>query len=92
LRNELKFGLTFVWRVPKPAGSTTIGTESPNAWATPPNAFSEPGPCCMQKTPIRWPDVSRLTASAMCSPTRSWRTMIVRMSASAAASMIGLTG
>src|SRR5262245_64383344 len=34
----------------------------------------------------------RLTASAMCRPVRSWRTMIVRMSASAAASMIGLTG
>src|SRR5262245_44328074 len=34
----------------------------------------------------------RLTASAMWSPVRSWRTMIVRMSASAAASMIGLTG
>src|SRR5262245_40100364 len=34
----------------------------------------------------------RLTASAMSSPGRSWRTMIVRMSASAADSMIGLTG
>src|SRR4030095_6551375 len=34
----------------------------------------------------------RLTASARCRPVRSWRTMIVRMSASAAASMMGLTG
>ena len=51
-----------------------------------------PGPCCIANTPIRSPEVIRLTASAMCSPVRSWRTMIVRMSASAAASMIGLTG
>src|SRR5713101_2849845 len=46
----------------------------------------------MAKTPIRSPDEMRLTASAMWSPVRSWRTMIVRMSASAAASMMGLTG
>ncbi len=46
----------------------------------------------MANTPIFRPEFSRLKASAMCSPTRSWRTMIVRMSASAAASMIGLTG
>jgi len=46
----------------------------------------------MAKTPIRSPDEMRLTASAMCRPVRSWRTMIVRMSASAAASMMGLTG
>ncbi len=51
-----------------------------------------PGPCCMANTPIFWPEVMRLTASAMCRPVRSWRTMIVRMSASAAASMIGFTG
>ena len=69
-----------------------MGTESPKAWATPPNAFSVPGPCCMAKTPIRSPEVTRLTASAMCRPVRSCRTMIVRMSASAAASMMGLTG
>src|SRR5207253_2482751 len=64
---------------------TTIGTESPKAWATPPNEFSAPGPCCIAKTPMRSPEVTRLRASAMCRPTRSWRTMIVRMSASAAA-------
>src|SRR5689334_2075125 len=46
----------------------------------------------MANTPIRSPEVMRLTASAMCNPVRSWRTIIVRMSASAAASMIGLTG
>ena len=75
-----------------PAGSTTIGTESPYACATPPKEFSAPGPCCMAKTPMRSPDAMRLTASAMWSPVRSWRTMIVLMSASAAASMMGLTG
>jgi negative regulator of sigma E activity len=41
---------------------------------------------------MRPPEVSRLTASAMWSPVRSWRTMMVRMSASAAASMTGFTG
>src|SRR5579883_3026269 len=46
----------------------------------------------MAKTPMRSPDVTRLTASAMCNPVRSCRTMIVRISASAAASMIGFTG
>jgi hypothetical protein len=51
-----------------------------------------PGPDCIANTPISSPEVTRLIASAMCRPMRSWRTMIVRMSASAAASMIGLTG
>ncbi len=46
----------------------------------------------MVNTPIFCPEVMRLTASAMWSPVRSWRTMMVRMSAWAAASMIGLTG
>jgi hypothetical protein len=46
----------------------------------------------MVNTPIFWPEVMRLTASAMWSPVRSCRTMMVRMSAWAAASMIGLTG
>ena len=46
----------------------------------------------MANTPMRSADDTRLIASAMCRPVRSWRTMIVRMSASAAASMIGLTG
>jgi hypothetical protein len=46
----------------------------------------------MANTPMRWPEEMRLTASAMCNPTRSWRTMMVRMSSSAAASMIWLTG
>jgi hypothetical protein len=46
----------------------------------------------MAKTPMRSPEVTRLTASAMWSPVRSCRTMIVRISASAAASMIWLTG
>src|SRR5712692_11515676 len=71
---------------------TTTGQESPNDCATPPKAFSVPGPCCITKTPIFSPELSLPTASHMCSPMRSWRTMIVRMSASAAPSMIGLTG
>src|SRR6185436_15901711 len=71
---------------------TRMGTESPKAWATPPNAFSVPGPCCMTKTPIRSAEVTRLTASAMCKPVRSCLTMIVRMSACADASMMVLTG
>src|SRR2546423_1927170 len=71
---------------------TTSGTPSECAWATAPNEFSVPGPCCMANTPTRSPDVRRLMASAMWMPVRSWRTMIVRMSASAAASISGLTG
>ena len=58
----------------------------------PPNEFSAPGPCCMANTPIFRPDDVRLTASAMCRPVRSWRTMIVRMSAIAAASMNAFMG
>ncbi len=69
-----------------------MGTESPKAWATPPKEFSVPGPCCIAKTPIFRPDVIRLTASAMCSPVRSCRTMMVRMSAAAAASSTWFTG
>ena len=68
------------------------GTESAYACATPPNAFSAPGPICIANTPIFRPDVTRDTASAMCRPVRSWRTMIVRMSTSAADSMMWLTG
>src|SRR5262245_52474681 len=41
---------------------------------------------------MRSPEVTRLTASAMWIPVRSWRTMIVRMSACAEASMTVLTG
>src|ERR671931_860297 len=70
----------------------TIGAVSPYAWATPPNEFSAPGPCCIANTPSCSPDVTRLTASHMWSPVRSCRTMIVRTSAAADASMIGLTG
>ncbi len=69
-----------------------MGADSPQAWATPPKAFSVPGPLCMVNTPSCLPELSRLTASAMCRPVRSWRTITVRMSATAAASMIGLTG
>ena len=83
---ELKFGgMPAIFRG-YPPGITTMGTESPKAWATPPNEFSVPGPCCMQNTPIFRPEVMRLTASAMCSPVRSWRTMMGRMPATAAAS------
>ena len=48
---------------------------------------SEPGPLCMQNTPIRRPLVSRDMASAMCRPMRSWRTMMGRMSTAAQASI-----
>ena len=71
---------------------TRIGTESAYAWATPPNAFSVPGPDCIVNTPMRLPDVIRLIESAMWSPVRSWRTMIGRIPAAAAGSMSGLTG
>ena len=37
---------------------TTIGTLSEYAWATPPNAFSVPGPCCIANTPTRSPELS----------------------------------
>src|SRR2546428_452072 len=46
----------------------------------------------MAKTPTRSPELRRLVASAMWSPVRFCLTLIVRMSASAAASMMGLTG
>src|SRR5207245_2607525 len=69
-----------------------IGAASPAASATRTSGLSAAGPCGMAKTPMRSPDAIRLTASAMWSPVRSWRTMIVLMSASAAASMMGLTG
>ena len=36
-----------------------MGDDSENAWATPPNAFSAPGPCCMQKTPNFSPEFTR---------------------------------
>jgi hypothetical protein len=58
----------------------------------PPYAFSAPGPCCIANTPTFLPQVSRDMASAMCSPTRSWRTMIGRMPARAAYSRMWLTG
>ncbi len=58
----------------------------------PPNAFSVPGPFCIANTPIRSPDETRLSASAMCRPTRSWRTTIGRIPARAAASMIEFSG
>ena len=54
--------------------------------------FSVPGPDCIANTPIFRPEVTRLMASAMWMPVRSVRTIRVRMSASAAGSMMGLTG
>jgi hypothetical protein len=42
--------------------------------------------------PIFRPEVTRDTASAMWMPVRSWRTMIVRISTSAEASMMWFTG
>jgi hypothetical protein len=41
---------------------------------------------------MRCPEVTLLTASAMWMPVRSWRTMIVRTPAAAAASITGFTG
>jgi hypothetical protein len=52
----------------------------------PAHGIFAPGPCCITNTPIMPPLVMRLTASAMCKPVRSWRTMMVRMSIRAAAS------
>jgi hypothetical protein len=46
----------------------------------------------MAKTPIFSPEDRREKASAMCRPTRSWRTMIGRMPARAAYSSTWLTG
>ena len=51
-----------------------------------------PGRAASRTRPSARPRVSRDSASAMCRPVRSWRTMIVRMSASAAASSTGLRG
>ena len=71
---------------------TMSGTASEYAWAMAPKEFSTPGPPCMQKMPTLSPELRRLPASAMCTPIRSWRTMMGRMSASAAASISGLRG
>ena len=69
-----------------------MGELSEKAWAAPGNAFSLPGPCCMANTPMRLPLVMRLNPSAIAIPTRSWRHMIGRMPAFAAASTIGWAG
>ena len=89
---ELKLGRTWAMSRAYPIGMTRIGTDSPNACATPPKAFSAPGPCCIAKTPIRSPELRRAIASAMWSPIRSWRTMTGRMSARAACSRMWFTG
>jgi hypothetical protein len=75
-----------------PPGITTSGTASDQAWATAPKAFSMPGPTWQQKTPTLSPEVMRLMASAMWTPTRSWRTTIGRMLTAAADSVRGLSG
>ncbi len=51
-----------------------------------------PGPIWQQNTPTFSPEVMRLRQSAMCTPTRSWRTTIGRMPASAAVSVSGFSG
>ena len=56
-----------------------MGTESAYAWATPPKAFSDPGPVCMVKTPIVLPFLIRLKPSAMLTPARSCRERMGRI-------------
>ena len=51
-----------------------------------------PGPDWQQNTPTFSPEERRLIASAMCTPMRSWRTMIGRMLAAAHDSVSGLSG
>jgi hypothetical protein len=77
---------------PVPAREDDDRNRVTHACATPPNEFSVPGPCCIANTPIRSPLVTRDTASAIWIPVRSCRTTIVRISASAAASISGFTG
>src|SRR4051794_38373067 len=69
-----------------------MGVESEYAVATPGNAFSAPGPYCIANTPGRRPFVMREKASAMPTPTRSWRHSTGRMPMAAAASMTGVVG
>src|SRR6185369_17878606 len=52
-------GFTHAWPREEPAGITTIGTPSDHACATAPNAFSTPGPDCMQNTPTLSPEDKR---------------------------------
>ena len=60
--------------------------------ATPGNAFSAPGPYCMQNAASFRPLLARAKPSAMPTPTRSCRHSTGRMSARAAASMSGVVG
>jgi hypothetical protein len=92
LTAALKAGCTQAVARRDPPGITISGTPSENACATAPNEFSTPGPACMQNTPTRWPEVTRLIASAMWMPVRSWRTMIGLMPIAAADSISGLSG
>ena len=67
----LKPGCIKVLFVGSPPGSNSIGTLSPKACAAPGNEFSDPGPCCIAKTPILLPFVVRLNLSTMAMPIRS---------------------
>ena len=75
-----------------PSGSSSSGVESEKAVAMPAKAFSAPGPYCMANTDGERPLLTRAKPSAMPTPTRSWRQMIGRISASAAASIRAVVG
>ena len=67
-----------------------MGVESAYARATPPKAFSAPGPYCTAITPIFSPRLALLRTSAMLMMVRSVRPMIGRMPSPAHVSINGL--
>ena len=60
--------------------------------ATPAYAFSAPGPYCIANTAGFSPFVTRPYPSAIPTPTRSWRQIMGRIPAAAAASITGVVG